>query len=137
MHLNKIMLAGNLTKDVELRYTQQGMAIANFSIAVNKGKKDNQKTFFANCVAFKETAENLSKYVVKGNNIYVEGEIETQEWTDKEGNKKSKDVIVCNVVKYITMKPREEQAQQPKEDIDFAGAGNYDNKPYPGEEEMY
>ena len=99
--LNHIVLMGRLTRDPELRRTGSGIAVASFSVAVDRdfGTKDGgeRKTDFIDCVAWRQTGEFISKYFTKGRMIVVEGRLEMRDWTDKEGNKRrSAEVIVAN-----------------------------------------
>lgn len=86
--MNKVILIGRLTKDVDLRQNGE-ITIAKFSLAVDrKFKKENEQTAdFINCVAFKSTAENIAKFFSKGNKIGVVGHIQTGSYTNKEGQK--------------------------------------------------
>ena len=99
--LNHIILMGRLTRDPELRRTGSGIAVASFSVAVDRdfGGKDGgeKKTDFIDCVAWRQTGEFISKYFTKGRMIVVDGRLEMRDWTDKEGNKRrSAEVIVNN-----------------------------------------
>lgn len=98
--LNKITIMGRLTKDVELRRTQQGTAVASFSIAHEddfKGNDGSRQTIFIDCVAWRNTAEYISKYFSKGRMIVLCGRLTIREWTDKDGNKrKSAEIVVDN-----------------------------------------
>ena len=99
--LNHITLMGRLTRDPELRRTGTGVAVASFSIAVDRdfGGRDGgeKKTDFIDCVAWRQTGEVISKYFTKGRMIVVEGRLEMRDWTDKEGNKRrNAEVIVAN-----------------------------------------
>jgi len=89
---------GRLTRDIELKQTQSGTSVASFSLAVDRGFKDkdgNKQTDFLDLVAWKGTAETLSKYVSKGDMIAVNGSIQTRIWEDKEGKKrKSVEILV-------------------------------------------
>ena len=99
--LNHIVIMGRLTRDPELRRTGTGVAVASFSIAVDRdfGGRDGgeKKTDFIDCVAWRQTGEFISKYFTKGRMIVVEGRLEMRDWTDKEGNKRrNAEVIVAN-----------------------------------------
>ena len=99
--LNHIILMGRLTRDPELRRTGSGIAVASFSVAVDRdfGGKDGgeKKTDFIDCVAWRQTGEFISKYFTKGRMIVVDGRLEMRDWTDKDGNKRrSAEVIVNN-----------------------------------------
>lgn len=100
--LNHITIMGRLTRDVELRRTGTGTAVANFTIAVDRdfGGKDSgeKKTDFINCVAWRQTGEFVSKYFTKGRMAVVSGRLEMRDWTDKDGNKRTfAEVIAENV----------------------------------------
>ena len=90
--LNHITLMGRLTRDPELRRTGSGVAVASFTVAVDRdfGGRDGgeKKTDFIECVAWRQTGEFISKYFTKGRMIVVEGRLEIRDWTDKEGNKR-------------------------------------------------
>ncbi|MEJ7714061.1 MAG: single-stranded DNA-binding protein [Pyrinomonadaceae bacterium] len=90
MSFNKVIVVGNLGRDPELRYTPQGTAVCNFTMATNERRKDKSgeqqdiTTWFKITVWGKQ-AETVSKYLTKGRNVYVEGRLHVEEWTDKEG----------------------------------------------------
>ncbi len=108
--MNKVILQGNVTKDVELITTQAGKFIANFSLAVRRkyGDKDgNEITDFHNCVAFNKTAEILNKYVKKGHKLLVSGELVYDTYEDKTGAKKTIAKIMVDEVDLINPKPAE------------------------------
>jgi single-strand DNA-binding protein len=93
MSLNKVMLIGHLGQDPELRHTQSGAAVCNFSLATTDRWKDKQgekqeKTEWHRCVAWGKPAEVLAKYLTKGSQVYIEGSLETKQWEDKDGNKR-------------------------------------------------
>jgi single-strand DNA-binding protein len=100
-NLNKVLLIGNLTRDVEMRATQGGVQIAKMGMAINRKFTQNgqsrETTCFVDLTAFGRQAEVLAKYVSKGSPLFVEGRLEFSNWEDKEGNKRSKlEVIVEN-----------------------------------------
>ncbi|MBK7393299.1 MAG: single-stranded DNA-binding protein [Chloracidobacterium sp.] len=93
MSFNKIILVGNLGKDPELRYTPQGDAVCSFSMATNERKKDKSGEFQDVTTWFKVTlwrrqAENASKYLSKGSSVYIEGRLQMEEWTDRDGKER-------------------------------------------------
>lgn len=95
--MNRVFLLGRLTKDVELRQTQQGVSVCRFSIAVNRrfAKEGQMNADFINCTAWRNTAEFISKYFHKGNMIAVVGSLNTRTWEGQDGKKQySTDVIV-------------------------------------------
>lgn len=98
--MNSVNLIGHLTKDVDLRYTQSGLAVGRFSVAIDRTKKDGQDNGadFPNCVAYGKTAENLANYVHKGEMVGVTGCIRTGSYTGKDGRKVyTTDISVASV----------------------------------------
>lgn len=99
--LNKIVLMGRLTRDPELRRTQSGTAVTSFSLAVDrdfKSQSGEKETDFIDIVAWRSTAEFVSKYFSKGRMAVVEGRLQLRDWTDKEGGKRrSAEVVAENV----------------------------------------
>ena len=99
--LNKIILMGRLTRDPELRRTGSGTAVCSFSIAVDrdfKSKNGEKETDFIDIVAWRSTAEFVSKYFTKGRMAVVEGRLQIRDWKDKEGNnRRSAEVVADNV----------------------------------------
>lgn len=100
--LNRIILMGRLTRDPELRHTQTGTAVASFSLAVDRDFKDKQTgekaTDFIDIVAWRSTAEFVSRFFTKGRMAVVEGRLQLRDWTDKDGNKRrSAEVVADNV----------------------------------------
>ena len=100
--LNKVLLVGRLGQDPEIRHSQDGNAIASFSIATNESWRDRdgnqqEKTHWHNCVAFGPTAEKyIQPYVTKGTLVCVEGTLQTRSWEDKEGNTRYTTEVVAN-----------------------------------------
>ena len=100
--LNHITLMGRLTRDPELRRTGSGVAVASFTIAVDRdfGKNENgeKETDFIDCVAWRQTGEFVSKYFTKGRMAVVSGRLQIRPWTDKDGNKRrTAEVVADNV----------------------------------------
>ena len=85
LNLNKVILGGRLTNDVELKTTPQGTAVCTFSVAVNRKGKEAQADFI-NCQAWRQTAEFISKFFKKGSPICVTGSIQVRSWKDQQGN---------------------------------------------------
>jgi len=94
MSINKVVLTGNLTKDPDVKYTQSGKAVAMFSIAVNDGFGDNQKTYYPNIVVWGKTAETVGNNLVKGSKVGVVGKLTTRSYDNSAGQK----VYVTEVV---------------------------------------
>ena len=95
--MNKIIVCGNITKDIEISYTGQGLAIATFSIAINEGK---DKTTFLNLKAFGKTAETISTYLGKGRKFLGEGHIQNNNF-EKDGKKIYKDEYVIDRFTFV------------------------------------
>ena len=99
--LNHITIMGRLVRDPELRRTGSGVAVASFTLAVDRdftGKDGAKETDFIDCVAWRQTGEFVSKYFTKGRMACVSGSLQLREWTDKDGNKrKQAEVIADNI----------------------------------------
>ena len=98
--VNKAILIGNLGRDPEMRYTQSGTAVANFTLATTDswtGKDGNkeERTEWHNIVAWARLAEICSQYLTKGRQVYIEGRIQTRKWEDKDGNTRYTTEIVA------------------------------------------
>jgi single-strand DNA-binding protein len=99
--INNVMLLGRLTNDVEVRTTPSGKNVASFSLAVDKGGKDDGADFIE-VTAWEKTADLLSQYTSKGSKIIVQGRLNQQTWDDKEtGKKRSKLAVVANDVTFL------------------------------------
>ena len=100
--LNHITIMGRLTRDPELRRTGSGVAVASFTVAVDRdfGGRDGgeKETDFIDCVAWRQTGEFVSKYFTKGSMIVVSGRLQIRGWTDKDGNKRRTSEVVADNV---------------------------------------
>ena len=98
--LNHITIMGRLTRDPELRRTGSGIAVASFTVAVDRdfGNRDGgeRETDFIDCVAWRQTGEFVSKYFTKGSMIVVSGRLQIRNWNDKEGNKRRTAEVVAD-----------------------------------------
>lgn len=111
--LNHITIMGRLTRDPELRYTQSQIPVASFSLAVDRdfGGRDGgeRQTDFIDIVAWRSTAEFVSKYFTKGSMAVVSGRLQIRDWTDRDGNKRrSAEVVAENVYFGESKRSREE-----------------------------
>ncbi len=100
--LNHIVIMGRLTRDPELRRTGSGVAVASFTVAVDRdfGNRESgeKETDFIDCVAWRQTGEFISKYFTKGSMIVVSGRLQIRSWNDKDGNKRrTAEVVADNV----------------------------------------
>ena len=101
--VNKVLLLGNLGRDPELRYTQSGKAVARFSMATSeRGRDGNDRTEWHNVVAWEKLAELCNRLVRKGNKVYVEGRLQTREYTDKSGQRKWSTEVVAREMVFLT-----------------------------------
>lgn len=100
--LNKCFFQGRLTRDPELRHTQSGTAVASFALAVDRDFKDKstgeRATDFIDVVAWRSTAEFVSRYFTKGRIAVVDGRLQIRDWTDKDGNKRRSAEVVAESV---------------------------------------
>ncbi len=118
--LNKVMLIGNLTRDIELRYTPQGTAVATFSIATNRQwktesgeMKDNAE--FHRIVAWDKLAEICSKMLKKGTRAYVEGRLQTRSWQAQDGSQKQTTEIVITDMLVLDSRGKSDEINMPDE----------------------
>ncbi len=111
-NLNKVILAGRLTQNPELKQTQSGVMVLSFSIAVNRpfrsknedGTMGQAQADFINCVAWRQTAEFISRYFRKGSSICVLGSIQTRNYTDQQGNKRYVTEVVVDEANFVDSK---------------------------------
>ncbi len=126
MNINRVTLIGNLTKDVELKYSKDGKAIGKFSIAVN-GMDQNDVSFF-NIVVFGKAAENCSQYLSKGKKVGIDGRLKQNRWQGDDGKPRSTIDIIASSVEFLSSVEKS-PAQTPAEKTsqDFANDDFYDN----------
>jgi len=101
--LNKVLLIGHLGRDPEVRYLPKGQAVANFTMATNevwtdREGKQQERTEWHRIVAFGKLAEFCSEYLSKGKQVYVEGRLQTRDWTDQNGQKRSTTEIIARTI---------------------------------------
>jgi single-strand DNA-binding protein len=115
---NNVILGGNLASDIELRHLPSGMAVADLRLAVSEKFKNRQgelveKPVFVDVVVWDRQAENCAKYLSKGSPVLVEGCLQLDEWTSKEGEKRSKLRVRANTVQFLG-KPRQQDQDSAK-----------------------
>ena len=115
--VNKVILVGNLGQDPEIRYMQNGKAVANLSMATSETWKDQQgqqqeKTEWHRVIAFDKLAEIIGEYVKKGSKIYCEGKLQTRKWTDQQGVERYSTEIVISEMQMLDSKPQGQQQAQ-------------------------
>ncbi len=111
LNLNKVILAGRLTAEPELKTTQSGISVLSFSIAVNRryvkstdGQQTQQQTDFINLVAWRQTAEFISRFFHKGSSICVTGSIQVRPWQDQQGQKRYSTEVVVDEAMFVDSK---------------------------------
>ena len=125
--VNKVILVGNLGKDPQVRYLDNGVAVANFSLATTESYKNKEgervnQTEWHNVVLWRGLAEVAEKYLQKGASVYIEGKIKTRKWEDKEGNTRYNTEILADNMTMLGSKSTSESAapttsgQQPAAD---------------------
>lgn len=121
--LNRIIVMGRLTRDPELRRTNSGNAVTSFTVAVDrdfKSQSGEKETDFIDVVAWRNTAEFVSKYFSKGRMAVVEGRLQLRDWTDKDGNKRRTAEIVADSVYFGDSKRGGGDAVQSEPQGDFS-----------------
>lgn len=128
--INKAILMGRLTKDPELRHTDSGTPVCSFTVAIQNGYGENQKTDFVNCVAWNKSAEFVDKYFTKGRMIIVDGRISTRTWEGQDGKKNYATEVVANQISFGESKKNsetsEDEPEEPSEDDEFVPLENVD-----------
>lgn len=112
--MNRVILTGRITKELEVRYTSNNNAVCEFTIATNRPvTRDGEKQAdFINCTVFGTQAENLQKYQGKGSLIAVDGEIRVDQWKNEQGENRYKTYVFVSKVEYLGNKPKEETTEK-------------------------
>ena len=123
-NMNKVILIGNLTRDLEMRQTPSGSAVGTFGLAVNRTyTKDGEKvenTDFFNIVVWTKLAELCAEYISKGSPIALEGRLQSRSWETEDGAKRSVVEVVANDVQFLGQRQdRQEQPQEPAQEVDL------------------
>lgn len=127
--LNKSMIIGNLTKDVSLRYTQSGSAVASFAVATSEKYKDKdgnqvENTEYHSVTAWNKLAEICSEFLHKGSKVYIEGKLKTDKYTDQNGVEKYSTKIVASDMKLLSPRSQGDQQGQQEYEPPPGGGGN-------------
>ena len=109
LQLNEVKLCGRLTADVELKQTPNGTPVCSFSLAINRkvAKDKPQKADFIDCVAWRGTAEFISKYFKKGSSLYISGSLEKRYWTDNNDQKRYVTEVIVEDARFVDNKSEE------------------------------
>lgn len=108
--MNKVVISGNITKNLELRSTESGKHFVGFSIAINEGTKDKPITHFINCNAWENNADFISKYFSKGRKILIEGSLKTNKYT-KDGKDYTSTYVLVNHCEFMDSKKEEQEEE--------------------------
>lgn len=127
MSFNKIILVGNLGRDPELRYTPQGNAVCNFSMATNEKRRDKSGdsqdvTTWFRITLWGKQAENASKYLTKGSSVYIEGRLRVEEWSDRDGKGRYTLDVQATDMQFIGSRSGDEYSGSQSADADFSDA---------------
>ena len=125
--LNKVILMGRLTADPELKHTPSNVAVCSFSLAVNRSFNKDETDFF-DIVAWRNTAEFVSKYFTKGQQMALSGRLQTRTWEDRNGSKRKTVEVVADEVFFADSKRERGQATPAREEalpFDFGDAGAF------------
>lgn len=104
---NKVILIGRLTRDIELKKTASDISFANFSLAIDKPynkEKDHPEAVFVNCNVWRNRADFLAKYFGKGDKVAVEGYLDDNVWTDKDGREHKDKIVVVDDIEFVERK---------------------------------
>lgn len=129
MSFNKIIVVGNLGRDPELRYTPQGNAVCNFSVATSEKKRDKAGelqdiTTWFRVTTWNKQAETASKYLTKGSPIYIEGRLKVEEWTDRDGKNRYTLEVNATDLHFIGSGRNDEMPSENVSDNDFSSNNN-------------
>ena len=129
--INRVVLVGRLTKDVEVRKTGTGLSVASFTVACDRrGSRDAQgqsQADFINCVAWRQAADFLGQYARKGALVGVEGRISTRNYDDKDGKKVYVTEVVCDNVRLLESKSQSESRRESSSDSYDMPTESYDD----------
>ena len=114
---NKTILLGNLTRDVEMKYTDGGLAVAEFGLAVNTKRKETEEVLFIDVTFFGKAGETINQYMSKGNPLLVEGRLKLDRWETKDGQKRSKIHLIGDGFQFVGGKGDRPSDASQEEDI--------------------
>lgn len=134
--MNRVVLVGRLTKDPDLRYTSNGVAVANFTIAVNRpfsNQQGDREADFINCVIWRKPAENLATYMKKGSLIGIDGRIQTRNFDGQDGKRVYITEVVADSVQFLETKNNNQNQQKSSDNTyipeTFRGEGGTTESP--------
>lgn len=131
--MNRIILIGRLTKDPELKYLQDEKSVTNFSLAVNRKRKDadgNYPADFFNITAWNKAGETIKQYCAKGHRLAVEGRVEFEKWTDNEGNSRTSTVVILENFEFLQQRESSTSDSQQSDSHNYGEPPPEDAVPY-------
>ena len=134
MSINSVSISGNLTRDCELRTTQNGTQILTFTVAVNDRKRDQNGQWvdvpnYIDCCIFGNRAESVSRFISKGSKVSCHGKLRWSQWQDKSGQKRSKLEVVVDEIEFMSQRRGEAQnGARPSQANNYTN--QYQNEPY-------
>lgn len=130
---NFVILKGRTTKDIELKYSQNNIAMASFTLAVNRRyvkEGEERQSDFINCQIFGKTAETFSKYVLKGNEVMIQGRIQTRNYDDKDGKKVYVTEVVVESFEFCGSKQNNTSELENKPEVEVKEEDGSDSLPF-------
>ena len=131
--MNKVIMIGNVTKEVELRFAPSGTAVAKFTVALNDGWGEKKTVSYINCVAFGKTAEATANFTHKGSKVAVDGRLQTGSYDSKEGHKVYTTDVIVNQIKFLDSKGQAKQDEDvftPTDDNPFDDSDSNSDIPF-------
>ena len=112
--VNRVILLGNLTRDIEIHHTKSEIAVGKFGLAMNHKYKDKEETVFVDCTAWGKTAEVMAQHLHKGDPVFVEGRLSLDQWEDKNGGgKRSKLYVTVDTFQFMPRARGDGEASAP------------------------
>jgi single-strand DNA-binding protein len=132
VNINKVIMAGNITRDPEVKFLENERCVCSFSLAVNESYKDKngekkENVTFIDCEAWGRTAELVGQYLKKGSPCFIEGKLKLEKWDDKDGNKRSKLKVVADSVQFLSSGKKDEAERLPSEDAASKSQRSYES----------
>lgn len=130
--INRVVLVGRMTKEIELRKTGEGKSVGSMTLAVDRYVKDHEKmSDFIPCVVWGATADNTAKYTAKGSLVAVEGRIQVRKYQNKQGENRYATEVVCDTVQFLSRKESTQEVVENEEKDLYADAvSNSDDLPF-------
>ena len=113
--MNKVIIRGNNTREIEIKKTNSGKSVCEFTIAINEKYGENENTEFIDCRAWEKHADNIARYLKKGNSILIEGKLKNETYENQSGHKVKKTLVVVNSFEFLTPKDTSNVSTETKE----------------------